>query len=67
MGLAGHGADRIEPSAAARPPAARLWAAGGWAAFAGGAFALVAGVVLWASEGARVFVEAGFSAMLACL
>lgn len=37
------------------------------AAFAGAAaLAVAAAVALWASEGARVFAEAAFAAMLAC-
>lgn len=37
------------------------------AAIGAGALVVPAAAALWASEGARVFVETAFSAMLACL
>lgn len=37
------------------------------AAIGAAALGVAAAVALWASEGARVFVETAFSAMLACL
>lgn len=62
LGLDQNGAGAVSPR-----KASRLGAAGGAALFGAGVLTLAAGVVLWASEGARVFVETGFSAMLACL
>jgi hypothetical protein len=49
---------------AGAPVAARLGLASGLGA--GAVLALLAGVSLWASEGARVFAEAAFAAVLAC-
>lgn len=47
--------------------AAGLRSAGRWAMIGGGALAVAAALALWASEGARVFADAAFAAVLACL
>ena len=58
----GLGPDQIEARTSRRYSAAARWAAIG-----GGVLALGAGAALWVSEGARVFADAAFAAMLACL